>query len=215
VPQTSRDLDRYVYPLAKPIASPKITIDVSDAPASKKWAEVAANLAESWYPEICRLLSTQDFKPPREIKLIFRAKQDEPAYATGDQISVNAKWITDHPDDLGMIVHELTHLIQNYPRNKADVGWLVEGIADYIRWWRYEPEMKRSKIDPIKATYHDSYRTTAFWLAWVSKTYDRRLVPTLDLALRKGDDPMPIFKSLTRKDADRLWTEFIEAYQKL
>jgi len=113
-----------------------------------------------------------------------------------------------------MIIHEMPHFIQSYPGNKSDTGWLVEGIADYIRWWRFEPESPRSRINFEKATYHDAYRTTAAWLAWVSAKYNRGLVPALDLNLRNAEDPIPTLTRLTGKDPQALWDEFRAATEK-
>jgi hypothetical protein len=107
------------------------------------------------------------------------------------------------------VIHELVHIVQQYPNSRFKQGWLVEGIADYIRWWRYEPESPRPRIDPEKSKYTDAYRTTAYFLAWASRKYDMRLVPALDRALRAGEDPMPKFAQYTGKDADALWKEFI------
>ncbi|MBL8047913.1 MAG: hypothetical protein JNJ45_04455 [Chthonomonas sp.] len=204
----SSDLDRYVYPLAPAKVCPPISVDTKAAPSLEPWGEEAKNLATAWYPHICQLLATEDYKPLKSINFVFRKDQGAPAYASGNEISFSVEWVTAHPDDLGMVIHELTHLIQAYPRNKVDTGWLVEGIADYIRWWRYEPEAPRSRVNWEKASYRDAYRTTAGWLAWVGKKYNLSLVPKLDRALRKGDDPMPIFKELTGKDADALWGEY-------
>lgn len=134
-----------------------------------------------------------------------------PAYASGGEITISGKWIKEHPDDLGLVIHELVHVIQQYPHFEGKPGWLVEGIADYIRWWRYEPEAPRRRPDPAKANYTDSYRTTGWWLGWVSQKYDRRLVPALDRALRNKQDPMPIFKAMTGKTPEELWKEFVEA----
>jgi hypothetical protein len=67
-------------------------------------------------------------------------------------ITISGKWITEHPDDLGMVIHELVHVVQGYPNSRHKAGWLVEGIADYIRWWRYEPEAPRPRIDPAKSS---------------------------------------------------------------
>lgn len=202
------DLDRYLYPLAPPQKSPEISVDSAAAPELAEWGEKAKSLATDWFPEICQLLSTQDFKPPTNLKFVFRKGQNAPAYTSGHEISFSVEWVTKHPDDLGMVIHELTHVVQAYPRNRHDTGWLVEGIADYVRWWRYEPEAKRSKIDFTKATYHDAYRTTANWLAWVAKKYDLRLVPALDLSLRKAEDPLPVFEKITGKSPDDLWSEY-------
>jgi hypothetical protein len=89
----------------------------------------------------------------------------------------------------------------------------VEGIADYTRWWRYEPELHagsgRTKINPANSNYTDAYRTTAVWLAWAARKYNYALVPCLDKAMRDSRDPMPIFAKLTGKNADDLWREFV------
>jgi hypothetical protein len=203
------DLDKFVYPLARPLPSPMVTVDTTDAPETAAWAAAAKRVVQDWYPNLTSWLSTQNYKSPREIRLIFKKTLEVPAYTSGSSITINGKWVTDHPNDLGMVVHELTHVVQSYPDYRGKPGWLVEGIADYTRWWRYEPEAPRSRIDPIKATYHDAYRTTAWWLAYVSDKYDRRLVPALDLAMRNKKDPMPIFQQMTGKTPDELWTEFM------
>lgn len=64
-----------------------------------------------------------------------------------------------------MLSHELCHVIQSYPNYKA--GWLVEGIADYVRFFQFEPETKIAPPDPKKSKYTDSYRTTAAFLDYV------------------------------------------------
>jgi hypothetical protein len=201
-------LDRYIYPLAAPIPEPAVTVDVSDDPRAAAWAEEARKLVRQWFPIVWRLLGTDGVTPPEEIKLIFRKKIDPPAYSSGASITVNGEWIAGHPDDLGMMVHELTHIVQSYPPGRNKPGWLVEGIADYIRWWRYEPEAPRSRIDPLKASYRDSYRITAAFLAWITGKYDRRIVPTLDKALRENRYRDAIFSEVTGKDLDTLWSEF-------
>lgn len=200
--------ERFIYPLSPAQSTPGISIDTSAAPDLAPWAEQARSLAREWYPHICELLSTRDYRSPKSLKFVFRMNQDAPAYCAGDEISFSVDWVRKHPDDFGMVIHELTHVVQAYPANKYDAGWLTEGIADYIRWWRYEPETPRPKINFAKASYRDAYRTTAYFLAWVAQKYDRRLVPQLDAAMRKAEDPEPVFKSLTGKSATDLWNEF-------
>ena len=207
---SQQDLNKHIYPLAPSTSAPKVVIDVTDSPESKEWAASAKKLVEDWYPIVVSMLATQDFKRPDEIKLIFKKDLNVPAYASGGSITINGKWIAEHPDDLGMVIHELVHVLQQYPRNRANTGWLTEGIADYIRWWRYEPEAPRSRItENSKMT--DGYRVTAYFLAWAGKKYDLRLVPSLDAALRKGEDPMPVFEKVCGKSADELWKEFAAA----
>lgn len=195
------------------MACPPVELDASDVPELQAWGEKAKGLVEVWFPEITSLLATDTYRKPKQVKLVIKKTLNVPAYAAGGTITLNGDWITKHPDDLGMVVHELTHVIQHYPDSKTTLGWLVEGIADYVRWWRYEPEYfaikGRPKIDPAKNKYTDAYRTTAYWLAWVAKKYDQRLVYKLDQAMRRKEDPLAVFPSLTGKDAQALWNEFL------
>ncbi len=202
------DLSRHIYPLAPPKPCPPITVDLSESPESEAWAEEAKKLAASWWPHLCQLLSTQEFTPPKSIKFMFRKKQDAPAYATRNEISFSVDWITKHPEDMGVVIHELTHLVQAYPANKADTGWLVEGIADYIRWWRFEPEALNHRINWDKASYKDGYGTAAWLLAWAGRRFSMGLVPALDSRLRKGEDPYPVLERVTGMTMDDLWKEF-------
>lgn len=207
------DLSRHIYPLAPNRKSPTVVINADDFPEGRAWLETSQKLIEMWFPSVCSWLGTADYNPPEKITLVVKKEISAPAYTSGRTITVNGKWITQHPEDLGMMIHELVHVIQSYPDSRSKPGWLVEGIADYIRWWRYEPELHstsgRTKIKP-DAKYTDSYRTTGMWLAWCSRKYNMALVPALDEAMRKGEDPMPIFRKLTDKDPDELWKEFVE-----
>lgn len=207
-------IERYLYPLAVPKqeAPPTIELDVSDVadlPDVVRWAEESKSLCEKWFPIVCRFLATDDWTSPKEIKLIFKRELKVPAFASGSTIHISAKWIQDHSDDFGCVIHELTHVIQAYPNSRNKPGWLVEGIADYIRFWKYEPEVPRPRIDREKASYRDSYRTTAAFLAWISWKYDKRIVPRLDSALRQGKYSDAIFGDVTGRSLDALWEEFV------
>ena len=202
-------LARYAYPLAPYVPGPPVIVDASAAPEAAAWARTAAGIMRAWYPTVRSLLATSGAPVPKALRLTIKPNIGPPAYCAGNEITVKAEWVRDHPDDLGIVIHEMTHAVQSYPDFDAKPGWLVEGIADYIRWWRYEPEPPHSKIDPEKANYTDAYRTTAYWLAWTSKQYDMRLVPSLDAEMRAGRDPMPIFLKLTGKEPAELWKEFL------
>jgi hypothetical protein len=213
-PDQPEATSKYIYQLSKPIPAPEITTDTTDAPEAAAWAEQAQKLARDWYPLVTQLLATENYTPRKTLKLIFKKELPVPAYASGGAITINAKWIGQHPDDFGMVIHEMTHIIQAYPRDPKSPGWLVEGIADYIRWWRYEPESRRTPINPQKATYHDSYRTTAAFLAWIVGKYDRNVVRELDLSLRNKSYSDEIFPKVTGKTVDELWEEFIAPMRK-
>lgn len=208
-------IQRFLYPLAPAkVGDPPVFVidvtDIADLPDSVRWAEDARTLCEQWHPIVCRFLATDDWTAPKEIKLVFKKELKVPAYASGSTITISGPWIKQHPDDFGCVIHELTHVIQAYPNSRGKPGWLVEGIADYIRFWKYEPEVPRPHIDREKASYRDSYRTTAAFLAWVSSKYDRRLVPKLDKALRDGKYTDAIFGEVTGRNLDALWEEFVK-----
>jgi len=224
VPASSRYAYRFAH-AGKPPACPPVEVDSKAAPAAAEWGQLAKSLTETWYPRLCELLATDGLDPidgkphgkpfasPAKLRIVIEKKLDVPAYTAGNEIHVNGSWIQGHPEDSGLLIHELAHVVQAYPQSRTTPGWLTEGIADYVRWWRYEPELAatsgRTRIDPAKSKYTDSYRTTAMWLAWCSRTHDMRLVPALDLALRNGEDPLPVFEKLCGKNADELWKDFV------
>ena len=70
----------------------------------------------------------------------------------------------------------------DYRRGNRGAGWLVEGIADYIRFYHYEPQTKLT-LNPRRASYKDGYRTTAMFLAWVEKNQEKGIVRKLNEAL--------------------------------
>jgi basic secretory peptidase family protein len=88
-------------------------------------------------------------------------------------------------------------------------GWLIEGVADYERFFKYEPG-KAGPVDPDKAHYDGSYRVTATFLDYVSEKYDKELVRKLNAHMRAGDYSDNLFKDLTGKtlkDLDGEWRE--------
>ena len=192
-------------------ASPEVKLAFEGDPTAevRAWAEEAAKQVREWWPQVARLLSTEQFKAPQQLTLTFKKELNDPAHRTADGIFISIPWITKHPGDFGMIIHEMTHAIQDYHGVPQGAGWLTEGIADYIRYWHYEPEVPRRAIDLKKASYRNGYGTTGAFLAWIIVNYDRRAVRRLDAALREGKYSDTIFEEITGKALDPLWDEFI------
>lgn len=209
-------LSRQIYPLAKneSLRTPKIELDLTEAPGDaqvQEWATSAKEVCEEWFPLICRFLATDDWTPPTMVRIVFKQEQAAPGSTSGDVIHVSVKWIKAHPDDFGMVIHELTHVIQHYPPARSQPGWLVEGVADYLRYWKYEPEKPHGRLNPAKASYRDGYGTTAAFLAWTVWKYDKRIVRRLDDAMRHQRYNDALFKETTGKDLDTLWSEFLQS----
>jgi ubiquinone/menaquinone biosynthesis C-methylase UbiE len=192
---------------AKPIPV-KVIVDIAEVPELVAWAGDAKRLVETWHPKLADLLTSDDFTAPAEVKLVFKKDMKGVASTSGATISIAAAWVKQHPDDYGMVVHELTHVVQAYPRPQP--GWLVEGIADYVRYYHFEPKAKLAGIDPSRQSYRDGYGVTAMFLAWIDKTHDKTIVPKLNAALRKSEYHYDFFKKNTGKSLDRLWADFLE-----
>ena len=187
--------------------------DISQAPDLAVWAKKAESQMEAFWPDTAALLYTRGFVPPNKVNVIYRSGPNvTPVAATGGgTMEVNVAWSRAHPEDTGLTVHEAAHVIQAY--DSYNPVWLVEGIADYIRWVRFEPENFPIRLNPAKAKYTDSYRTTAMFLAWCELHYDSRLVTKLSESVRYGTYKTELFKTYTGKDVDTLWSEFIAAYK--
>jgi hypothetical protein len=191
----------------------KVMVDVSEVPDLADWGKEAKALVEKWHPLIADLLPSDGFTPPGEIKIVFKKQMRGVAYTQDATIVIASRWVHDHPDDYGMVVHELTHAVQAYRKPNRGAGWLVEGIADYIRFYHYEPKTKLT-VDPRKASYRDGYRTAAMFLAWIEKSHDAGIVRKLNDALRKGEYKEELFKTWTSKSLDELWEAFAASLER-
>ena len=187
--------------------------DISQAPDLAAWAQKAEKQMEAFWPDTAALLYSDGFITPNAVNVVYRtgAGVTDVAATGGGVMTVNSKWCRAHPEDTGLTVHEMAHVVQSM--SAYNPVWLVEGVADYIRWIKFEPENYRARINPKTATYHDAYRTTATFLGWLELHYDSRLVPKLNEAVRFGKYKQDMFKQYCGKDVDALWTEFIAAYQ--
>jgi hypothetical protein len=187
----------------------EVTVDTSEAPEVADWAGKAKKLIEKWHPKIAEYLKTPGFTPSSKVKLTFKNPMNGIAYTTGSEIYVSADWIKKHPEDTGMVVHELVHVIQRY--SKDPPGWLVEGIADYIRCYQYEPQTRLPAVRPTPKGYRQGYKTTAQFLAWIERTHDKDIVKQLNQALRQGDYTDELFTKETGQTLDQLWTAFLRS----
>jgi hypothetical protein len=187
--------------------------DLSQAPDLADWAQKAERQMESFWPDTAAMLYSDRFLTPNMVNVVYRTGPGvTPVAATGGGVmTVNSAWCRQHPEDTGLTVHETAHVIQ--AMSAYNPVWLIEGIADYIRWIKFEPENYRVRINPRTATYHDSYRTTGTFLAWCELHYDNRLVTHLNHDVRFGNYTNARFKQYCGKDVDALWSEFVADYQ--
>ena len=187
--------------------------DLTAAPDLTEWAQKAELQMESFWSDAAAMLYSDRFLTPNMVNVVYRTGPDvTPVAATGGGVmTVNSAWCRKHPEDTGLTVHEMAHVVQSM--SAYNPVWLIEGVADYIRWIKFEPENYKVRINPRTATYHDSYRTTGTFLAWCELHYDNRLVTHLNHDIRFGKYTVARWKQYCGKDVDTLWAEFIAAYQ--
>lgn len=195
-----------------------IIVDTSEVPELDAWGQHARELCEQWYPKIVELLPSEGFEPLLSTRLLFKKDKGGVADTSrGTDISIAGKYVIGHTNDFGMVIHELTHVVQAYPGPKEGFtkpGWLVEGIADYIRLFHYEPDARRPRINPDKANYTDAYKTTAGFLDWVVTSHDKEIVKRLSAALRQGEYQESLWQKYTGKTVEELWKEFADTLRK-
>jgi hypothetical protein len=163
---------------------------------------------EKNYPMIWAELGAPGYRPPADITIVFE-DGDGVAYTAGTQITCCAGWFHEHTDDYGAVIHELCHVVQGYQHPVP--GWVTEGIADYVRWFKYEPPTHRPRVDPHHAKYTDSYQTTAAFFDWIVRTKNKSFVRRLNAAARDGKYSDDLFRQFARKPVDKLWAEFVES----
>lgn len=194
----------YKYPV-------EFVVDVTDAPEMQEWADKVADICVRAYPMINEQLRSEGFKPASTIYMTLKKDYNGVAATMNDRIVGSVKFFKDHPDDVGAMVHETAHVVQHY-RGRNNPGWLVEGVADYVRFFKYEPE-KRRKPDPRRARYDAAYQTTADFLGYVVEKYDPELVLKLNKAMREGRYREDMFKEATGKTVQELGEEWKESLQ--
>jgi len=189
----------------------KMTVDTSKAPTMADWATEAKQRCEKAYPMVLLHLASPNYQPPSEVHLVFEREQGIAA-TSGNLITCQEHWFKEHPDDYGAVIHELCHVVQAY--HKPVPGWVTEGIADYVRWFCYEPANRRPRPDPQHAAYTDGYQTTAAFFDWIMRAKDKTFIRRLNAAARDGKYSDDLFREYTGKPLDKLWAEYLETVKK-
>jgi hypothetical protein len=172
----------------------------------KDWIDKVTRVCERQYQMINEELKSDGFKPRQRVTMTLKKDYKGVAATSGSSITGSVRYFKAHPEDIGAMVHETVHVVQNY-RGRDNPGWLVEGIADYIRFFKYEPG-KIGRIKSDHTRYDGSYRQSAAFLAYVTDKYDKELVRKINALLREGKYKEEVFKKLTGKTVQELGEEW-------
>lgn len=181
-----------------------VTVDISDAPKMTELKKTIEDIFQEFYPKLVKDLHSENFHPPTKLSIAVKMDLPYPGAADGDKIYLSGEWFDERPDDIGCIIHEMTHIVQNYPT--YDFPWIVEGIADYMRYsYGFRPE--NAKPAP-GGFYTDGYRNTANFFLYLTETYGTALITTLNDQLRAGSCCESTFTATTGKNLDELWENY-------
>lgn len=210
----------------------RYTLDVSEAPDLQEWCgKNLIPVLDEWYPKIIAMIPVDGVTPSHDITFTLKDTtnlpghlQGVPAYASGNSVVFNAKFMRDQQtgEAIGAGVHEIVHVVQfgggrkNQERNRGrgrPPTWVTEGVADYIRWFLYEPQSKGAEItkrNVARAKYDDSYRVTANFFNWVIKNHEKDLMRKLNVATHEGYSE-ELWKEWTGKTLQELGADWKKA----
>jgi hypothetical protein len=211
-------------------------LDISSAPGAGDYALKSSPLIMEWYPKINTILYGSDHPfPTNTVIIMFQPVMNVRAETRGNVIHVNSDYIKIMPDDFrAMVIHELTHVVQNYPPGQSDAKWLVEGIADYIRHKYFEQDiqptlrlnesgelygyhaaepffygLQENRTSLVEKGYLKSYVVTASFLFWLETHKDKQIVQDLNLKLSQGQYSPQLFQQFCGQPLDDLWAAFV------
>ncbi len=189
----------------------RVETDTTEAPECETFAAKAKTLCEEWYPKINEMLYGPEHKLPTDVVRLKFAPMKGVAYTSGDGIHIASQWIARAPNDYGMVIHELTHVVQNYAHGGA--GWLTEAIAEYVRDAKFEPGVRHFRFDE-KSSYKGGYNLSGTFLTWLEAEKDKDIIRELNDASANKTYTPELFEKLCGKPLDELWAEFGETQKK-
>jgi hypothetical protein len=190
-----------------------------DAYYNVRWfASQLNDRCRQYYPlVVARLASTSlpDWHPRDSITFVFQWGGGIQTSAATGIVYLPIEYFNAYPHDWGAIMHELTHVAQNYPGGQP--AFVVEGIADYIRFSlggslpAGNPPFEsydRARC-PASEDYTSGYGCAAALLAYVQDVYHKdapRAVHALGVR-NQGWTYSSELHRLTGKYASTLWAE--------
>jgi len=183
-------------------------------------AAVRHRLTELYFQIYPRLVNRFNRNAPRSINVFIDGQNKYPFWglAVDNKMIINAYRLrnpSSFPRYYDIFLHELAHLVQQYTtKNLADVKWLGEALADYVRYkyggsnvgagWPL-PDYTKTQ------SYNDSYKVTARFLIWLEYKYNSSIIDQLDKGLRDVTYKQnSTWKELTGRSVEQLWLDYTE-----
>jgi hypothetical protein len=216
-PEAARPMEGGIFSVETADGKCRITINAVQAPALGDWVtNTLAPVLVAWYPRVAALLASPGYTPPTHFSITLKPMPGV-AFTSGRRVVASSDWLQSEigREAVGSLVHEMVHVIQQFDHHGGHYpGWLEEGSADYVRWFKYEPQSHGADLVWIRhqghftPQYDASYRVTANFLNWVTEKYDSNIVSQLNAAMREGEYNDDLWKKYTGKTAPELGAEW-------
>ncbi|MES2378685.1 MAG: basic secretory protein-like protein [Bacteroidota bacterium] len=200
----------------------------NDTTFEAEGAAVKQRMIETFYKVYTA--ESKDFNPNSAKRVVFWIDRNYTGVAAtgGTVVRYKPGWMLKKPTDIDVVTHEVMHIVQSYNGGAQGVGWLTEGIADYVRavygvdnegakWYlpKYKLMQTKDAANPTRPpSYTDSYRITAQFLLWAEKNVKKGLVVNLDGKLRSHTYTADAWKEYTGKTLDELWADYAAVWSK-
>lgn len=189
------------------LAAPNIRIDFAEAPELEAYLrDTAVPFLHIWYPKLVLALAHPDYAPTPFFTIRLDKDYDGLAYAWQGEIVIQPQWLRDHPEDLGMFLHEATHLVQDY--RHASLGWVTEGIADWTREYMLV-DRKPTVLDATKHQYTQGYGVASTFLERIRAKYAPNFIRELNVESHLYGIDARTFELRFNKTVDDLWLELV------
>jgi hypothetical protein len=161
------------------------------------------------YPKLAKAYNSKTLK---KVSFLVDTAYDGVAATSNGKVVYSSMWMDKHPEDIDVVTHEVMHIVQDYG-NSVGPGWLTEGIADYARF-KFGVDNAGAKwaLPELKPEHHyqNSYRITARFFNWIETKVKAGTVTAVDASLRDHSYTPAIWTTLTGKDLDTLWADYVK-----
>lgn len=160
------------------------------------------------YPQLVNRFALNPATAPRNVTLIFSSNLSSLAAISGTTILLKVDWIQQHPNDVGLLTYELTHLLEQYPSGAPT--WFSNGVANYARdvYGPADDDWSLPNSVQLQDSYKQGGQVTARFLLWLEQYTRLDIIDQLNHALQTRQPFSSTFQTLTHHTVDELWNQF-------
>ncbi|MFC3032538.1 basic secretory protein-like protein [Pseudoalteromonas fenneropenaei] len=178
---------------------PKITLVTDTQAQSTLWQALTEQQVQTIALRVARILYQDSDQAPQLPTLSLTLKEMKGvAYKDGNfsgaAIYVSREYLDKFQQQhgaaaafqelIGILYHEIAHAYQLDDHNYKEIGPIIEGIADVVRYKAgYIPQSARK----LGGNYDSGYKTTAFYLLWLEQNGYPNMLTQINASLNPHD----------------------------